>query len=71
LEKGVSKVGFVKKSEWKFFTFYNDNSKKTPIIIDVEPLDNGDPDLYLVQGKNNRPTVGKYLMKSTQFKGDH
>jgi len=28
-----------------------------PIFIDVEPLDNGDPDLYLVQGKNNRPTL--------------
>jgi hypothetical protein len=40
-------------------------------VIDVEPLDNGDPDLYLVQGKNNRPTTGKYLMKSTSFKGDH
>lgn len=71
LEKNISKHGFVGKSQWKFYTFYNDNTKDIPILIDVEPLDNGDPDLYIVQGKNNRPTLSKYLMKSNQFKGDH
>ena len=71
IEKGISKTGYVKLKEWKFFTFYNDDKKNTPIMIDVEPMDNGDPDLYLVQGKNNRPTTSQYLMKSSNFKGDH
>ena len=45
---------------YKFYNFYNDDKINTPIVIDVQAFGNCDPDIYIVQGKNNRPTTSKF-----------
>ena len=73
LEKGKDKIDTVQNGHWKYYTFYNDSkyNKDKQLVIDVEPQDNGDPDLYLIKGKYKRPSFRNSLISSSEFGGDH
>jgi hypothetical protein len=58
LEKGQQKEDFVAQGHWKFYKFYNESfyGSDKKIVLEIQPLDNGDPDIYLTKGIDSRPT---------------
>ena len=69
LDKGMPKEDFVQEGQINYYTFYlDDKNLSKKILIEVLPLDNGDPDIYLAKGIESRPNMNSYLIKNEKFR---
>lgn len=62
-------TGSIKANEWQYFRISNPFEDEN-VLISVEPLSDGDIDLYVTKGLNTRPSKTVYMIKSNAQGGD-
>jgi hypothetical protein len=69
IKKGQPLSDDIREGEFRYYVFYN-SRKDSKILVSLTPLDEGDVDLYVGFGRDERPTLDKYLVHSAQLKSD-
>lgn len=70
LVEGVPVKGFVQENSIVYYIFEL-NRPTAQILVSLTPINNGDPDLVVSKGGEERPTATKYRWASESFKSEH